>query len=292
MTLTSDIRAALEGAGISGGDTVFVHSGMRGLSLRLLADGERGGDIAGRAGLIFHDALGQAIGTEGTLAAPSFFYEYARYRTPFDASTSPADKSLGIYPSLLLTLDGFRRSLCPPVSIVAIGDQASQVCNTGTAYGYGALSPWQRLVDIDANMLFWDVSPRMMTFIHHVEMMVGVPHIYNKIYDGPVSGLDGPYVGPVVSAVRYLDERYAISYNYERLLAEAGAAGLIATHSWGAVDFHLVGFRAAQDFLYDKLRKDPFYLLAAPPRFIDGTIPTDGAVGAPNPKLDFQIKPP
>jgi len=182
-----------------------------------------------------------------------------------------------------------RRSLCPPVSIVAVGNQASRVCDTGTAYGYGALSPWQRLIDMDAAMLFWDVSPRMITFGHHVEAQVGVPHIYNKVYDTPVHGLDGPHEGPVVSAVRYLDEDFAIVYDLERFLAEASAAGLIATHAWGAVNFHLVGFRAIQEFLYDKLRHDPFYLLSAPPCFVNGTIPADGATGAVNPKLAFQV---
>jgi aminoglycoside N3'-acetyltransferase len=287
--LAPDIRSALDGAGVSNGDSVFVHSGMRGLSLRLLADDDRDGDIAGKAARIFHDALGMAVGDNGTVAAPAFFYEYARYRTPFDAATSPADKTLGIYPSLLLTMDGMRRSLCPPVSIVAIGNQASRICDTGTAYGFGVLSPWQRLTDMDVTMLFWDVSPRMITFGHHIEALVGVPHLYNKIYDTPVRGLDGPHDGPVVSAVRYLDERFAIVYDLERFLAEAGAAGLITTHTWGTVSFHLVGFRSIQDFLYNKLRDDPFYLLSAPPRFIDGTIPTDGATGAGNPKLAFQV---
>ncbi|NQU57212.1 MAG: AAC(3) family N-acetyltransferase [Rhodospirillales bacterium] len=287
MSLTDDIVGALCGAGISAGDTVFVHSGMRGLAMKLLASGQRNTNVADAATGAFHDALVLAVGDGGAIAAPAFFYDYARNRTPFDAATSVPDRSLGVYPPLLLKAQGMRRSLCPPVSIMAVGKNAAAICDTGTAYGYGSQSPWQRLVDLGGKLLFWDISPRMMTFVHHVETLVGVPHIYNKVYDAPVTGLGGSYDGPVVSAVRYLDERFEIVYDLNRFIAEAANDGLIAEHTFDRIDLFLSSFSPLADYLGQKLAADPYYLLAAPPRFVPGVIPADGAVGKANPKFSY-----
>ena len=288
VSLSDDIVRALADAGIAAGNTVFVHSGMRGLAMKVLASGQRESDVAGMAGGVFHDALTQTVGNGGTIAVPAFFYDYARDRTPFVAATSVPDRGLGVYPPILLAADGMRRSLCPPVSIVAVGKNATDICDTGTAYGYGSLSPWQRLVDLGGKLLFWDISPRVMTFVHHVEALAGVPHIYNKVYDAPVTGLDGPYDGPIVSAVRYLDERFEIVYDLDRFIDEATDDGLIVAHTFERMDFFISSFSPLADYLGQKLATDPYYLLAAPPRFVPGVMPTDGAVGKVNPKLAYR----
>ena len=287
MSLTVEIAEALGAAGITAGDTVFVHSGMRGLALKLLAAGRRDGDILESAAKELHNSLVLATGNKGTLAVPAFFYEYGRYRTPFDAATSKPDMRLGGYSALFLGLKGMRRSLCPPVSIMAVGDKASDMCDTGSGYGYGSLSPWQRLTDLDAKMLFWDVSPRMATFIHHVEALAGVPHIYNKIYDAPVTGLDGPFDGPVVSAVRYLNEEFSIVYELRGFADALAEAGLVTSHSCGPITFHVTDFRNSEQLLLEKLKANPYFLLLEPPHFTPGEIPFDGAVGDVNPKLSY-----
>lgn len=288
MSIAAEITEALAGAGINSGDTVFVHSGMRGLALKLLAAGRRDGDIVKMAARQLHDGLVGATGPTGTLSVPAFFYEYGRYRTPFVAATSRPDMRLGGYSALYLELDGMRRSLCPPVSIMAVGKHAADICDTGSGYGYGSLSPWQRLHDLDAKMLFWDVSPRMATFVHHVEVLAGVPHIYNKLYDAPVSGLDGPFKGPVISAVRYLNEEFSIVYEL-RAFAEALAdAGLVTSHTCGPITFYVTDFKNSEKLLLEKIKADPFFLLLEPPKFTAGEIPFDGGVGSVNPKLRYR----
>lgn len=288
MSLAVEIAEALGAAGISAGDTVFLHSGMRGLALKLLAAGRRDGDIVKMAAAELHQGLVQATGDRGTLSVPAFFYEYGRYRTPFNAATSRPDTRLGGYSALYLGLTGMRRSLCPPVSIMAVGRRASDICDTGSGYGHGSLSPWQRLTDLNAKMLFWDVSPRMATFIHHVEVLAGVPHIYNKIYDAPVTGLDGPFDGPVVSAVRYLNEKFSIVYELRRFAEALADAGLVTSHSCGPITFYVADFRNSERLLLDKLKADPYFLLFKPPHFTPGEIPIDGAVGDVNPKLRYR----
>ncbi|MHA1598172.1 MAG: AAC(3) family N-acetyltransferase [Alphaproteobacteria bacterium] len=287
MTLENRIAETLSAAGIEPGDTVLVHSGMRGLLLSLLAQGRRDGDMVETAAGALHSALTEVVGEAGTIAVPGFFYEYGRFGTPFDAATSKPDMRLGGYSALMLKTPGMRRSLCPPVSIMGVGKDAPDICDTGSGYGYGSLSPWQRLTDLDAKMLFWDVSPRMATFIHHVEVLAGVPHIYNKVYNAPVIGLDGPFDGPVVSAVRYLNEEFAIVYELARYADDAQKAGLVSSAKMGALQAHVVGCRDSEALLLEKLKADPYYLLVRPPQFTPGEIPFDGAVGDPNPKLRY-----
>ena len=288
MNLVNRIADSLIDAGLESGDSVFVHSGLRGLALSLLAEGQREGDIVKMAAAELHSGLVQATDGKGTIAVPAFFYEYGRYGTPFDAATAKPDIRLGGYSAYYLELDGMRRSLCPPVSIMAVGDKASEICDTGSGYGYGKLSPWQRLTDLDAKMLFWDVSPRMATFIHHVEVLAGVPHIYNKVYNAPVIGLDGPFEGPVISAVRYLDEDYGIVYELEPYARDIHEIGLVKSSKMSALEIHVVGFRDSERLLLEKFRADPYYLLAKSPHFKVGKIPFDGKTGPANPNLKYQ----
>ncbi|MBT3237543.1 MAG: hypothetical protein HOK06_01565 [Rhodospirillaceae bacterium] len=285
MTLESKIEEALHAAGIAAGDTVFVHSAVRGLVLSLLAEGRRDGNLVEAAAEVLHSAISTTLGANGTIASPAFFYEYGRYGTPFDAATSPTDKRLGGFCSWMLNVPGMRRSLCPTVSVIASGKNASEICDTGTGFGYGSMSPWQRLVDLDAKMLFWECTPRMMTFVHHVEVLAGVPHTYNKVYDAPVTGLDGPFDGPVVSAVRYLDEDFEIVYELARFTTAATEAGIVRTAKMGSLNLQVIGFRDAEALLLEKLSQDPYFLLVKPPVFTPGKIPFDGGSGAVNPKL-------
>ena len=288
MQLENRIADALDAAGISTGDTVFVHSSVRGLVLSLLAEGRRDADLVKAAGGLLHGGLAQCVGDKGTIAAPAFFYEYGRYGTPFNAATSTPDKSLGGHSAWMLKAPGMRRSLCPPVSIMAQGEHAPDICDTGSGFGFGSLSPWQKLVDLDAKMLFWECSPRMMTFAHHVEVLAGVPHIYNKVYDAPVTGLNEAFEGPVISAVRYLDEEYKILYELADFTEAANEAGIIRTTQMGALTANVLRFRDCEKLMLEKLRNDPYYLLVEPPKFTPGKIPFDGSAGTLNPELAYQ----
>ena len=288
MQLENRIAAALNSVGIATGDTVFVHSAVRGLILSLLAGGRRDADLVGASAEVLQNGLAQAVGESGTIAAPAFFYDYGRFGTPFNAATSLPDKSIGGHSTWLLKAPGIRRSLCPPVSLMALGKYAPNICDTGSGYGFGALSPWQQLVDLDAKMLFWECSPRMMTFAHHVEVLAGVPHIYNKVYDAPVTGMDGPFHRPVVSAVRYLDEEYKILYELDDFTKDANKSGIIKSTKMGPLTVQVIGFRDCQKLMLKKLRNDPYYLLVEPPKFTPGKIPFDGSAGALNPELAYQ----
>ncbi|MFQ5757531.1 MAG: AAC(3) family N-acetyltransferase [Acidiferrobacterales bacterium] len=281
------VSVALRAAGLVEGDTILVHSGLQGIFFALRANGHRGRDLAEKACATLRDGILAAIGeAAGTVCVPGFHYDYARRGEPFDARTSPPDNRLGRFPDYFFRNAMSHRSLCPPVSIMACGPRAAQICDTGTTFGHGLGSPWARLIDIGAKMLFWDATPAAMTFVHHVEMMVGVPHSYCKVYPVPVRDLRGRTHAASVNYVRYLDDRFAIDYDLDRLVGDLRDEGVTTNGEALGIPFAVLACRDAFDFLSRKLIADPFYLLAGPPQFVPGEIPMDGA-GTELPKGAF-----
>src|SRR5687768_12720625 len=80
---SAEIARALRALGLERGDCVLVHSSL-----------SRIGRVAGGAEAVV-DALLEVVGTEGTLAVPTFPFtgsmlEYLRSDPPFDAETTPS----------------------------------------------------------------------------------------------------------------------------------------------------------------------------------------------------------
>ena len=271
--LINILKTLLSDLGLKEGDTVFVHSGIGPISGVL---GESRKISIQEALTAFHTALLETVGLEGTIAAPGFFYDYARKGKPFILETSPPDRTLGFYPMHLFKQKGSRRSLNPLASILAIGKHAEEICAHTSAYAYGMTSPWARLAERDAKGLVIGL-PFMMTFIHHVEALVGPPHIYNKIFRVPVIVDGKPITLPVVGAMRYL--QYDISYKDDGMEALLRSSGAMKELAVGGLNASLTRFQDLQRLLMAELVKDPSFTLAAPPKFMAGEVPDDGPKG-------------
>jgi aminoglycoside 3-N-acetyltransferase len=272
MTLSARVTNVLQDIGLKGDDVVFVHSGAS--ALAELADSAVTKEECTRA---LHDGLISVLGTKGTIAAPAFFYDYARFNTPFDLETSPPDAALGRYPRFLFTQLGVKRSLNPLMSVQALGPDADFICEHRSAYGYGPASPWARLTDLDAYCLLFGAPFGATTFNHHVEAIVGVPHLYNKIYRTPAFAGGKPYDRVIVTGVRYL--KYGVVPFMDRQEAKMEQRGLIKTIRKGRLNIQLFRLRDCEAVLADELSRDPYFLLERPPIFVAGEIPDDGATG-------------
>jgi aminoglycoside 3-N-acetyltransferase len=269
------ILAAL---GIRADDALLVHSDLRDL-VRLADSRELGAQNDARQFLLqaFDSALTAAVGDAGTICALGAYSAYARFGKPFELKESPPDPQYGAYNRYLFDSGTACRSLNPVVGFLAKGARAGWICEHVSACGFGPNTPWDRLVALDGTMLFWGVDLRNMTFVHHVEQLVGVPHLYHKAYDTPVLVDGQPIDLPVVTSVRYLD--FNIVYNFRRLTEDLVAAGVLKSFREPPFQAHAVKCRAVQAHLERVLARDPYYLLAARPQFVPGQIPTDGPTG-------------
>lgn len=234
-------------------------------------------DIRDMAAAGVADVLMEATGPDGTVCVPGFFYDYARKGLTYDLRASPPDRTLGAFPEYFFRSRMTNRSLSPLVCLMTAGAQADWIVSSSSLYGNGVGSPWARLVEADGWVLFLGCSPITMTFTHHVEQLVGVPHLYNKIYRIPVVDMQGRQHPWSMSSVRFLDQRFPVTYDLDRaFVPDMAQAGILVRGQWRSMEFSLARLRMVQDMLTERLIADPFYLLKAPPTFVRGVIPDDG----------------
>ena len=270
--LKAAIADVLGELGLASGDTVMVHSGISQLANLVVPS------VSSPAVILasLHGAISDVVGSDGTIVTPAFFYDYARRNKPFHVDRSPPDVGLGLYPRFMFAMPENRRSLNPIGSLQAVGKHAEVICAHRSATGFGLASPWTHLVELDAKCLIIG-TPYIMTFPHHVEALLGVPHVYNKIHRTPVYYQGKEITFPVITQVRYL--KYGIEYLPTQTQADLTAMGILQTRNVNGVNAQMAGFRKVQDFLVDKLIDDPYYLLERPPEFINGEPPDDGPAG-------------
>ena len=275
-----DITELLQKAGFVSGDSVFIHCGLKNLSYRMFpeASDRRNPENRNKVSDTFHHGVRNSIGGDaGTIILTGYWYEYGRFSQHFDCKTAPPDRSLGTFPQHFFKHYMTHRSLCAPVSLMGCGAKGREITRQhDSIYGYGLHSPWARLIEHDAWFLFWGASARSLTFAHHMETIVGVPHIYNKFYRVPVTSLEGKAWDYTICSNRFLDDRFPIFYRYERMDNELRQEGIIKTLDWHGHEIYVSRAVHMADFLNEKFRTEPFYLMEKTPTFVEGVIPTDG----------------
>lgn len=265
------LEQGLRDLGIQEGDLIFLHSD-------LMALGIPHNTWSRQEILTFYwDAFQRVLGRTGTLATPAYFYEYARLGEPFDTERSSVSKSLGAFSAYACAMPGRIRSCNPLQSIVSIGYKAKEISGGDSLSGYGVNSPWHRLRQQGGKIVFLGVDMEKMTYVHYIEQLVGVPHLYFKVFNYPVYRNGKLIPGNPVSAVRYLD--YDIEYHlkpFEELLFKKGHAKSVHI---GNGKILIVGAEEAYQEGIKSLEKNIYFFLKSPPKFLPGKIPYDGVTG-------------
>lgn len=156
------LRAVLASAGIAPGDVVLMHSAFR------ATNGYRGKP---------QDVIGvvlDAIGPTGTLVMTSMAYtsstvEYLETNPLFDVRRTPSQ--MGIITEIFRRRRGVVRSLSVTHPILALGPRAAAIAegHEHCAYPCGPGSPFERMLEADAKMLFFDLPFWGFTFVHYIE---------------------------------------------------------------------------------------------------------------------------
>lgn len=185
--LINDLRAL----GVHSGGIVMVHS-----SLSLL------GWIIGGAETVAR-ALFEVIGPDGTLMAyigwedeppmaedpvPDHVRRLIHdHHPPYDPLVARARKDHGRLPELLRTWPGAVHSGHPESGIVAIGKRAGEIAHPHPFdEGFGANSPYARLVALRGQVLMLGAPLDTTTLIHHAETIANVPNKKRVSYDYPI----------------------------------------------------------------------------------------------------------
>jgi aminoglycoside 3-N-acetyltransferase len=134
-------------------------------------------------------ALLDALGPEGTLMAYASWADHvyalddrpAPYRDAYraepprwDPATGEVDPDYGRIPERVRTWPGALRSAHPEASVVAIGPRASWLVAPHED-GYGAGSPFARLVEARGQVLMLGAPLSTVTLLHHAEAIAEAP---------------------------------------------------------------------------------------------------------------------
>ncbi len=166
MVTRKDITEALYRLGIKNGDILLFHSSLKSL-----------GGVEGGADAVI-DGMLDALLPDGTLVAPTLVQkDFANAYKNWDIKKTPSD--VGYLTEVLRLRPNAYRSDQATHSVAAIGKGAEALTVGHTAYGprhhvygryaFGESSPWQKMYDRGAKLLFLGVTPRCATFHHYVE---------------------------------------------------------------------------------------------------------------------------
>lgn len=264
--------SALRSAGICAGDVVHVQSDL--LRIGPVDCGPKREQV-----LEFYlQAFLDVVGDKGTLSVGTSFEDYGRYGTTFELEHSPSRQ--GVFSEFIRTRPEARRSIHPIVSVSAIGEKASAVCDGPHFEGFGYQSAWGRLHRLNAKIVALGLGVELeggTTFFHYLEHLYGVPYQYTKIYDAPVLVKGRRVQGPFTMSVRYLD--FGIvndTLRFKRRLVQKGRATNVP------VGAGFLMYASANDIIEEGvscLDEDRYFLLREPPKFVPGVVPMDGNTG-------------
>ena len=161
---SDDLGEALAQLGVRAGDALIVHSGFR-----------RTSGFRDDVGAVI-DTLRDTVGPDGHLVMMSMAYRgsterYTKAGHVFDVVRTPS--AMGIISEKFRRMPDVRRSLNPFHPVLVCGPKAAWLVTDHDkgAYSCGKGSPFERLLKMDAAVLFLDAPFRSLTFMHYVEHM-------------------------------------------------------------------------------------------------------------------------
>ena len=205
-------------------------------------------------------ALLDAVGVSGTVMAyaswadhvytledrpPEYRAAYAEEPPRWDPATGEIDPDYGRIPERLRTWPGTLRSVHPEASVVAVGSRAEWLVSPHED-GYGAGSPFARLVSAGGDVLMLGAPLETVTLLHHAEAIASAPGKRTITYD--IALADGSvrsYTDIETSGGAYPYASLGLDADeFEVIPRDALAAGVGVRGVVGAAECHL--FPAAE----------------------------------------------
>lgn len=253
----SRLAADLRALGVRAGGIAMVHARMSAI-----------GWVVGGSETVVR-ALLDALGLDGTLAAYAswedhVYHEHDRprehrdaYRAEppaFDVATGEAARDHGRIPERVRTWPGARRSTHPEASVVAVGPRARWLTDPHPDDdGYGARSPFARLVEAEGQVLMLGAPLDTVTLLHHAEAIARAPRKRTVTFrvavveDGGVTERIYTDIDTSTGAFAY-DELGLDEDEFAVIARAALAAGVGVRGRVGQAESHLFGARELTAF--------------------------------------------
>lgn len=196
----------------------------------------------------FINCLQEMVGEEGTLLFPTFNWDFCK-GIAFDYNSTPS--KTGALTSFALKRPDFKRTRHPLYSFAVWGKDADELVemNNENSFGEGSVFDYMNKVDAKAFVIGLHVLDGM-TYVHHVENMIGVPFRYNKKFVAPYIDKDGnesEYMATMY--VRDLDMNAEEIEQFRPLSDILERDGVSNTWYWNDVQFHSLSLRILDDYV-------------------------------------------
>ena len=223
--------------------TILIHSSMKAI-----------GEVSGRASGVL-EALTEYF-ADGLLVFPTLTWNCINDRQP-DFSVLHTPCCTGILPELFRRIPDVHRSLHPTHSLAARGKDAKAFTAGHENFNSPAHrnSPWGRLYDRHAVILFIGVDISCNTFLHSVEEWLPVPDMLTSVHQMlSVTGADGRKI-PCPS------RRHQGNHSrYYHLMEQDFVAGNALRYGiFGDARTCILDARKAGDITLAKLQKNPLF---------------------------------
>jgi len=168
----NQLANCLHELGIEEGDGLLVHSAIQYL-------GKPVGGIA-----IFHEAIQEVIGKNGTIVVPTFNFAFASGE-PYNMWETPAIR-MGVFSEYVRKLPNARRTSHPMQSIAIIGRYADELSSLDTGSAFDPGSAFERMLELDFKLLLLGADSNSVSMFHYCEQRANVPYRYWKEFAGQV----------------------------------------------------------------------------------------------------------
>ena len=233
----------LQEMGLRSSDTVLIHSSMK--SLGKIENGAEG----------FLQSL-TAYFADGLVAFPTLSWDLVNGRQPvFSVRDTPC--TTGLLPELFRKMPGVKRSLHPTHSIAAWGKDAEDFLSGHEKFDSPCHrnSPWGKLYDRQAKILFVGTTISCNTFLHGVEEWLPVPGMLTEYAeDLVVFDYDGNRIE--VPSRRHDGDH---SQYYKVMLEQFRECGALSEGRLGDARVFVLDAKKSGDCTFGLLQKNPLF---------------------------------
>ena len=201
--MSTELTTSLKELGVTNGDILLVHSDASAIQ-------EITGYKWSKALPLLKEALLDAIGSSGTLIAPTFNWDFCNGKPYYHKKTR---SQVGMFSQHILSDPRSIRSLHPIYSFTAIGPDAESLMSDVSRSSFGDGSVFQRIHQRNAKMLFFNVPFQVCTFVHYVEQTKTVDYRFLKSFTGEIHIDNKVYTDTFDFYVRHLDRDVVNDFN-------------------------------------------------------------------------------
>lgn len=174
-----ELKKILKNLNLKKGSSCLLHSSM--IHIGKIKDIK----IEDTPKLIINLILKQ-IGPDGTISALTPFYDYSTSKKIFDQKSGNCSKEVGSINKYLAS-NCKTRSIDPIFNISSKGKMANYINNNVSPNSFGLDSSWDRLCKLNTDIIFLGCDLSVCTFIRFIESRFGVPYLYNKYFNIPIT---------------------------------------------------------------------------------------------------------